>query len=100
MTGIGRSSDGLDVRRRRVLFRSWHRGTREMDLLMGRFADARVEAFDEGALDSFERLMELPDPQVLNWILGVEAVPAEHDRALLRELCDFHAERARAGEGA
>jgi antitoxin CptB len=42
MTGTIRSSDGLDVRRRRILFRAWHRGMREMDLIMGRFADAVI----------------------------------------------------------
>ena len=36
MTGSTRSSDGLDDRRKRLLFRCWHRGTREMDLLLGR----------------------------------------------------------------
>ena len=41
MTGTTLSSDGLSVRKRRILFRAWHRGTREMDLLFGRFADAR-----------------------------------------------------------
>ena len=43
MSGTTRSSKGLDQRRRKLLFRSWHRGTREMDLIMGRFADATIE---------------------------------------------------------
>jgi antitoxin CptB len=42
MTGSTRSSDGLDDRRKRLLFRCWHRGTREMDLILGRFADAEI----------------------------------------------------------
>ena len=42
MTGSTRSSDGLDARRRRMLFRSWHRGIKEMDLIMGRFSDAHI----------------------------------------------------------
>ena len=45
MTG-SRSSDGLDARRRKLLFRAWHRGMREMDLIMGRFADAAIERID------------------------------------------------------
>ena len=40
MTGSQKSSEGLDPRRRRLLFRAWHRGSREMDLIMGPFADA------------------------------------------------------------
>ena len=47
MTGTTRSSAGLDARRRRILYRSWHRGTREMDLLMGRFADALIGEMSE-----------------------------------------------------
>ena len=46
MTGTTRSSAGLDERRRRLLYRSWHRGTREMDLIMGRFADAVGRSVD------------------------------------------------------
>ena len=42
MTGTQRSSADLDVRRRKILFRSWHRGIREMDLIMGQFADAHI----------------------------------------------------------
>ena len=54
MTGTTRSSEGLDLRRRKLLFRAWHRGMREMDLIMGGFADARVEALSEGELTEFE----------------------------------------------
>ncbi len=47
MTGTTRTSEGLDARRRKLLFRSWHRGTREMDLIMGRFADVHIGDFTE-----------------------------------------------------
>ena len=42
MSGTTRTSADLDVRRRQILYRSWHRGMREMDLIMGRFADAEI----------------------------------------------------------
>jgi antitoxin CptB len=51
-----RSSEGLDPRRRRLLFRAWRRGVREMDLIIGRFADAHIEAFDESGLDELAKL--------------------------------------------
>ncbi len=38
-----RSSEGLDERRRKLLFRAWRRGVREMDLIVGRFADAHID---------------------------------------------------------
>src|ERR671937_1738739 len=70
MTGTTRSSDGLDARRRKLLFRCWHRGMREMDLIMGRFADATVEQLTEDEVAQFEQLMEVPDPEILAWITG------------------------------
>jgi len=47
MTGSDLSSAGLDARRRRILFRAWRRGMREMDIVMGRFADARLPGMSE-----------------------------------------------------
>ena len=90
MTGSTRSSDGLDVRRRKLLFRSWHRGMREMDLVMGRFADAEIGRLSEAELDEYERLVEMPDGKLLVWITGEQEIPAEHDGAVLRRLCAFH----------
>ena len=90
MTGSTRSSEGLDARRRRLLFRSWHRGIREMDLIMGRFADACIAELSDAALDDFERLMELPDSELFSWITGAVAAPADYDTAVFRRLRDFH----------
>ena len=96
MTGPARSSEGLDARRRRLLFRCWHRGMREMDLIMGRFADAAVEQLTSDELAEFEHLMEVPDRELLAWITGEAEVPPEYDTALFRRLRDFN----RSGEGA
>jgi antitoxin CptB len=85
-----RSSAGLDERRRRLLFRAWRRGVREMDLIVGRFADARIDSFDATALDDFEQLIELPNAELYAWIVGNEAVPARHDTPVLRQLIAFH----------
>jgi antitoxin CptB len=90
MTGSTRSSDGLDTRRRRILFRAWHRGMREMDLIMGRFADATIHELTDADLDEFENLMQAPDPEVYRWIVGDERTPAEYDRPLFRKLRAFH----------
>ena len=43
-----------EIRRKRLSFRSWHRGTRESDLILGRFADAHLATFDDGQLDRYE----------------------------------------------
>lgn len=64
MSASTRSSDGLDDRRKRLLFRCWHRGTKEMDYILGRFADAHVADLSEDEVADFERLIELPDPDL------------------------------------
>ncbi len=79
-----------EIRRRRVRFRAWHRGIREMDLLMGAFADARVASLDEGELELFEALMEVPDQEVFAWLTGQTPVPKLHDTTLFRKLKSFH----------
>ena len=87
MSGSMLSSAALDERRRRILFRSWRRGMREMDLVMGQFADANLPGMSEAELDEFERLMEAPDPEVLSWITGEAPTPPEHDTPLFARLC-------------
>src|SRR3954471_149592 len=77
MSGSTRSSEGLDERRRRLLFRAWHRGMREVDLITGRFADAHISTLTDREVDAFEHLMDVPEPDLLNWIMGQAATPAE-----------------------
>ena len=90
MSGSTLTSADLDVRRRKILFRAWHRGTREMDLLMGRFADAALAGLSDGDLDEFERLIDVPDPDLFDWIMGDAEPPAEHDTSLFRKLKAFN----------
>ena len=64
MTGTTRSSEGLDDRRKRLLYRCWHRGTREMDFILGGFADAKIGELSDADVADLERLIELPDPDL------------------------------------
>jgi antitoxin CptB len=91
MTGSTRSSGGLDDRRKRLLFRSWHRGTREMDLILGRFADAEITGLSDDELVEFERLMEIPDPDLYAALIGDKPLAAEHQSALFDRLKAFRA---------
>jgi antitoxin CptB len=93
MSGTTRSSDGLDERRRRLLFRAWHRGTREVDLIMGRFADAHIATLSEAEIAEFERLMDVPEPDLYAWVTGEAATPPAYDTALLARLREFHRAR-------
>ena len=91
MSGSTRTSADLDVRRRRNLFRSWHRGMREMDLIMGRFADAEIGTISVEDLAEFERLIEVPDADLYRWITGEHETPSTYDTPLFRRLKSFHA---------
>jgi antitoxin CptB len=86
----GRSSEGLDVRRKKLLFRAWRRGVRETDLIVGRFADAVIGSLDEPALDDFERLIEVPNADLYAWVSGEADIPENYDTAVLRQLKAFH----------
>ena len=86
MSGSRLSSAALDERRRRILFRAWRRGMREMDLVMGRFADQHLPTLSESELHAFELLLDAPDSQALAWITGEEPAPAEYDTLLLARL--------------
>jgi antitoxin CptB len=90
MSGTTLSSEGLDPRRRRALWRAWHRGTKEMDLVMGRFADSALPSLTEAELTEFERLIEVPDHDLFAWITGAEATPENYDSALFRRFRAFH----------
>lgn len=89
MTGTTRSSEGLDARRRKLLFRSWHRGMREMDLILGSFADARIAALTGPELDQYERLLDIPDTDILPVLTGERPVPPQFDCDVLRMILAF-----------
>jgi antitoxin CptB len=75
MTGTTRSSGGLDDRRKRLLFRCWHRGTREMDLILGRFADTNIASLTDVEISELEHLIEIPDPDLYAAITGDNPLP-------------------------
>jgi antitoxin CptB len=70
------SNERIDNKRKRLIFRSWHRGTKEMDLLLGSFANRHVPEFSEDELVMYDELLHHSDPDLYNWITGREEVPA------------------------
>jgi antitoxin CptB len=92
MTGSTRSSGGLDDRRKRLLFRCWHRGTREMDLILGRFADAAIAELSDDELVQLERLIEIPDPDLYAALTTTDKpLAAEFQGALFDRIKAFRA---------
>lgn len=84
-------SDGLDLdtRRRRLRFRVWHRGMREMDMIFGPFADSEMEKLSEEEIAEFERMSELPDADLFSWFSAGKA-PDPHDTPLFQRIKAFH----------
>ena len=80
----------LDARQRRILFRSWHRGMREMDLVLGRFVDAEIARLSESELDDYERLLEAQDRDVFSWLTSEAEIPGLYDTPVLRKIRAFH----------
>ncbi|PKQ04708.1 MAG: succinate dehydrogenase assembly factor 2 [Alphaproteobacteria bacterium HGW-Alphaproteobacteria-11] len=78
------------ARLRRIGFRSWHRGIREMDLILGHFSDNMLESLSFTELDQYEALLEAEDTSLYSWITGRERAPAEHDTPLLARIRTFN----------
>jgi antitoxin CptB len=75
-----------DARRRRLLFRATHRGTRENDLLLGGFVSARIDAFTDAEMAELDEIMELPDPLLADWLTGRAPLPETTQLTLLFEI--------------
>ncbi len=87
------NTENIEAWRKKLLFRSWHRGTREMDLLMGRFAEAHVGGFDAPHLEAYETLLKENDPDLYNWLIGKEAWPERVNGVIAEELRNFYREK-------
>ena len=83
----------MEDRRKKLRFRAWRRGFREIDLMLGRFADAHIEDLDAAGLDAFEALLNAPDQFVYDWIAGLESPPCEFDTPTLARIRGFFAPR-------
>ena len=72
------SDERHDIRLKRLRLRSWRRGIKEMDLILGQFADAALTALDAAELDAYEAFMAEDDQTLYAWISGRETGPAIH----------------------
>jgi antitoxin CptB len=80
--------DGLDARRRRLLYRATHRGTKENDVLIGGFVARRIALLSETDIEALEDLLELPENDLADWLTGRRPVPPEVETPMLREIRD------------
>ena len=81
-----RPDQSLTLRRKRLRFQAWHRGVKEADLVLGRFVDRNGGNFDAEDCAFFEKLLQQPDQDILDWVTGKAAVPAAFDHPLMTRL--------------
>ncbi|POF30087.1 FAD assembly factor SdhE [Roseibium marinum] len=97
----GKSNDispqARDPRRKKILFRCWHRGMKEMDLLLGGFADAEIDRLTEDELRELEHLLTAGDPDLYAWMTGRTPLPGEWDGPLYRRIIAYHEIAGAAG---
>lgn len=93
MSGTTKSSADLSPRLKRLLYQSWRRGTREMDLVLGRFADATIAGWTDREIDEMEALLAVPDVELWRWITGQDEIPFNHRSAVLERVIAFHGAR-------
>ena len=94
MTGTTRTTAELDPRRRRTLFRAWHRGIREMDLIFGQFADNELAGLSEGDLNEFEAILSEDDNDLFKWICGEQDLPERLKTPLFGRISAFRPDEA------
>ena len=82
---MSRNLETIEIKRKRLLFRSTHRGTREMDILLGAFFKSNMSDLNKDQLNEFEGLIEIPDDDLYNWAMGRMEIPKELDTQLLRD---------------
>lgn len=89
--------DQLEDYKKKLIFRAWHRGTREADLLIGSFAKEFVPAMSEAEVNEFATIMERSDPDIYNWMTGREEPPKELQNSVMERLKNY---RFKGKEGA
>lgn len=76
----------LELRRKRLLFRATHRGTHETDRLIGGYVACHLAGMDAAMLEALEALLELPEPDLADWLMGRLPIPEGRHTALLRAM--------------
>ena len=73
----------MDSRRKRLKFQAQHRGTKEMDLILGSFAERHLTELSGDLVDQFEALLNCPDQTLYSWISGREPIPDEFNNEIM-----------------
>lgn len=75
-----------ETRLKRLRFRSWHRGTKEADLMIGGFYDRYAAHWNDAEIAWFEALMDEDDVEIMGWAMGTIPSPPRVDGAMLEAM--------------
>ena len=59
-----------EILKKQIIYRSTHRGTKEMDLLLGNFVKKNIAKFTDSELKDLENLLEIDDEILQKWFFG------------------------------
>ncbi|WP_455475420.1 FAD assembly factor SdhE [Bartonella sp. B17] len=90
MTVFVAGKNQLDVRRRRLVFRAWHRGIREMDLIFGNYVNAHIVEMNDKTVSELEYIMSFDDRDLLMWVTGEILPPSDIDNLLFHDIVNYH----------
>lgn len=88
--------DDLALRKKRLLYRASHRGTQELDILIGGYVTAHLAGFDSPMLDRLETLLDTEETDLSAWLMGQRPVPADVDSALIAAMRAYREQQAKA----
>ncbi len=89
MQNCNEEVESIGILRKKLLYRSTHRGTQEMDLILGRFAKTHLSSFSEDELKEYQLILDTTeDPVLYQWITGQAPVPQSISCAILRQIID------------
>jgi antitoxin CptB len=86
---VDASDPAQDPRRKRAKFRAWHRGMKEVDLILGPFADAHIDQLDDADLEAFEELLSVPDNDLYDWLCERRTPPERYRTKLYEQIHNF-----------
>lgn len=79
----------LEIRRKKLKFRAWHRGMKEMDIILGNFADRNLDSFEPAQLDDFDALLHVPDQAFYSMLVHGAEVPEQIEGPMFRRILEF-----------
>jgi antitoxin CptB len=87
------SENSLENRKKKIIYRSWYRGCKETDRILGHYVKQNIERFDESQLDDLEEILALQDVDIYNWLSGKQKTPANvMENPIFKELMEFRFE--------